>query len=114
MSDETREPTTDRHRKPRDPSIPTSVVASLLSAIVAGGGGSFATGWSVSGTMREGQLRLEARLDRLEETVRRSVEASSAAVSQLAADGREREGRIRALELWRAQVEARGGSGAPR
>jgi hypothetical protein len=109
MSDET-QPTTDRHRKPREGSIPTSVVASLVSAVLAGGGGSFATGWSVSGTMREGQLRLEARLDRLEETVRRATEASAAAVVRLETDGREREGRIRALELWRAQVEARASS----
>ncbi len=114
MSDQAnREPTTDRHRKPQGPMIPASVLPALVSAILAGGGGSFATGWSVSGTMREGQLRLEARLDRLDDTVRRSVEASSAAVVRLESDGREREVRIRALELWRAQVEARA-SAAPR
>ncbi len=108
------EPTTDRHRKPRDVGgISPTVVASLLSALVAGGSGSAATSWSVSGTMREGQLRMESRLDQLGAAVERLSEASTAAVARLEADGREREGRIRSLELWRAQVEARA-SAAPR
>lgn len=115
MSDEPpREPTTDRHRKQREPTLPVGVVGHLISSVVAAllSGGIVAKQSSDSSIAqqqqaREGQLRLEARIDALVAEVRRGAEQASASVARLEADGREREGRIRALELWRAQVEAR-------
>lgn len=105
MSDE---PTTQRHTK-REPgesrgpaSMPITVVASLLSAVLAGGGGSYLTGSSMSTTMREGQIRLEAQVTQLREDVRRIGDDQRAALERIGKREDALDERMRAVEreVW--------------
>jgi hypothetical protein len=89
--------------------LPIAAVASLLSAMLAGGGGSYMTGASVTGAMREGQIRLEGRLDQLHEQVRRIHEDQRAALGRMEATDRAHDDRIRALELDAARRSAGAG-----
>lgn len=85
-------------------SIPSTMVASLLSAVLAGGGGSIATGYSVSTEMREGMIRMEGRLDALREEVRRVADDQRAALQRMETRVAALEARLGILEreVWTA------------
>jgi outer membrane murein-binding lipoprotein Lpp len=90
---------TKRFDRSEKSSMPVTVVASLISAIIAGGGGSYATGASVASTLREGMVRLEGQVQALREEVRRQGEDSRAAILRLDARAEGLDMRLRAAEL---------------
>ena len=97
MSDE---PTTGRLDRKERPgaSLPVTVVTSLLSAVVAGGGGSYLTGRDVATTMREGQIRLEAQVAQLREDVRRIGDDQRAGLARLEQRDAQLDDRLRLVE----------------
>lgn len=100
---------TPRRSAERSVSIPLAAVSALGSAVLAGGGGSYLTGSSVTGAMREGQIRMEGRLDAIRDEVRRLGDDQRAALGRLEATDRALDERLRALELESARR-----AGAPR
>jgi hypothetical protein len=92
----------EREREPRDQrqvSMPVATVGALLSAMLAGGGGSYLTGSSITTTMREGQIRLEAQVTALRDDVRRVADDQRAALSRLEGRDQAIDERVRVLEL---------------
>ena len=85
--------------------MPITVVASLLSAVLAGGGGSYLTGSSMATTMREGQIRLEAQVTSLRDDVRRVGDDQRAALSRLEQRDSALDERLRLVEreVWAAR-----------
>jgi hypothetical protein len=103
MSDD---PTTERlaraDRSGNGKVIPVTVAASLLSAVLAGGGGSYLTGRDMSQTMREGQIRLEAQVTQLREDVRRIGDDQRAGLARLEQRDAQLDDRLRMVEreVW--------------
>lgn len=88
----------------RSLSIPVATVAALLSAMLAGGSGSYLTGSSVSATMREGQIRMEGQLQALRDEVRRLGDDQRAVIVRLDAADRALDERLRSVELHQARA----------
>lgn len=105
-TDAKRDDSGESDRQPRTLSVPVATVAALLSAVVAGGGGSYLTGSSVSATMREGQIRMEGQLQSLRDEVRRLGDDQRAVIVRLDAADRAMDERIRAVELHMARMGA--------
>jgi hypothetical protein len=80
-------------------SIPVAVVASLVSAVLAGGGGTYAAGASVSATLREGMVRLEGQVQAMREELRRQGDDAKAAVLRMDTRTEGIDSRLRAAEL---------------
>lgn len=91
--------------------LPINVVAVVLSSVLAGGGGSYLTGSSVSTEMREGMIRMEGRLDALREEVRRVAEDQRAALGRMETRAAAMEQRLGILEreVWTRAAAAQGG-----
>lgn len=91
--------------------LPINVVAVLLSSVLAGGGGSYLTGSSVSTEMREGMIRMEGRLDALREEVRRVAEDQRAALGRMETRAAAMEQRLGILEreVWTRAAAPGGG-----
>lgn len=98
-------PISDDEAKPaRSLSIPVATVAALLSAVLAGGSGSYLTGSSVSATMREGQIRMEGQLQALRDEMRRIGDDTRAGFARVDAQARDQDQRLRAVELHQART----------
>lgn len=98
------DPSTDRYskrgdREPRQVSLPIATVGALMSAMLAGGSGSYLTGSTLTTTMREGQIRLEAQVQGLRDDVRRVADDQRAALARLEARDAGFDERVRVLEI---------------
>lgn len=80
----------------RQISLPISVITSLISAMGAGGIGSWVTGNTIATEFREFRVEVKSQLDQIQR------EASTNK-----ADSLDRERRIRAVEMWIAKEEVR-------
>jgi hypothetical protein len=80
-------------------SIPVAVVASLISAVLAGGGGTYAAGASVSAALRESMVRLEGQVIAMREELRRQGDDAKAAVLRMDTRTEAIDSRLRAAEL---------------
>lgn len=91
----------------RQVTIPVALIASMVSAMAAGGLGSGLTGSSVSAELREFRVEVRAQLGELQRELSRQAQDHHAALERLERAGADRETRLRALELWRAEEKVR-------
>lgn len=117
MSDEhqsgEREPERTRVTE-RQVGLPAAALGAIMTAALAGGGGSWVTGASVASELREFRVEMRADITALRTEVARLQSDHSAAILRLTNEALAREERLRALELWRARMEAREDRATPR
>ena len=108
MSDERPARPTERLRlQERSVTLPAAAITSLLTAALAGGGGSYLTGDRIAAEFREFRIEVRAQLDSIQRDALRLAQDHATATARLEASALERERRLRDIELWRAREEAR-------
>jgi hypothetical protein len=116
MSDAETDRLSKRDREPRDPrqvSMPVATVGALLTSVLSSfGSGAFVANRAES-AQREGQIRVELKLEQVAGELRRVADDNRVALTELRSADRAIDERVRALELQDAR---RGGAtpGGPR
>lgn len=96
----------------RTVTLPIAAIGSLAVSIASSLGSGVMYASQTEHAAKEWQVKLEARLDAIALEVRRGNEQALAGIATLEREAAEKEGRIRALELWRAQEDVRRQIGA--
>lgn len=117
MSDSVPTRSTERLRlQDKSVTLPMAAVTSLITAALAGGGGSYLTGDRIASEFREFRIEIRAQLDSIQRDATRLAQDHATAMLRVEREASERERRIRDLELWRAKEDAQRerSSGNPR